>query len=164
MKKILLLPVAMFFAAFMLISCGNDSDVRDNAASTLDVPEATADPVAPPTAVPTVPPATTTPTTASGEAVPHYICPNGHGGNAAKGTCPQCGAELAHNQAYHNQPSTTPTTPITPTQPATNAATGQNAAGVWHYICNNGCEGGTGSAGNCPGCGNPLAHNQAYHN
>lgn len=34
----------------------------------------------------------------------HYICSAGCGGGAgAQGTCPSCGAPLAHNQAYHNQ-------------------------------------------------------------
>lgn len=39
----------------------------------------------------------------------------------------------------------------------------QNAAGVWHYTCPKGCEGGAGSAVACPKCGTTLAHNQAYH-
>lgn len=39
----------------------------------------------------------------------------------------------------------------------------QNAAGVWHYICNAGCAGGAGSAVACAGCGATLAHNTAYH-
>lgn len=51
-------------------------------------------------------------------------------------------------------PMTTPPTP----EPA------QNAAGVWHYTCGNGCAGGAGSAIACTGCGTTLAHNTAYHN
>ncbi len=39
----------------------------------------------------------------------------------------------------------------------------QNANGVWHYTCPNGCAGGGGSATACAGCGTTLAHNQAYH-
>ncbi len=39
----------------------------------------------------------------------------------------------------------------------------QNAAGVWHYTCNNGCAGGAGSAIACAGCGTTLVHNSAYH-
>ncbi len=32
----------------------------------------------------------------------HYICPNGHAGGAGSATaCPDCGATLIHNQAYH---------------------------------------------------------------
>ncbi|MCU0347919.1 MAG: hypothetical protein MUC59_13345 [Saprospiraceae bacterium] len=39
----------------------------------------------------------------------------------------------------------------------------QNAAGVWHYTCPKGCEGGAGSATACAKCGTTLAHNAAYH-
>lgn len=39
----------------------------------------------------------------------------------------------------------------------------QNAAGVWHYTCPKGCEGGAGSAVACAKCGTTLAHNAAYH-
>jgi len=53
-------------------------------------------------------------------------------------------------------PSATPASPNTP-EPA------QNAAGVWHYTCSAGCEGGAGAAGSCAKCGGALAHNQAYH-
>lgn len=54
--------------------------------------------------------------------------------------------------------STTGTTTPTPTEPP------QNAEGVWHYTCPNGCAGGGGSATACAGCGTTLAHNQEYHN
>lgn len=34
----------------------------------------------------------------------HFICPNGHpGGAGVAGKCPKCGAELIHNQAFHNK-------------------------------------------------------------
>jgi len=39
----------------------------------------------------------------------------------------------------------------------------QNASGVWHYSCRNGCTGGAGAAVKCSTCGNTLAHNPAYH-
>lgn len=39
----------------------------------------------------------------------------------------------------------------------------QNAAGVWHYTCPKGCEGGAGAATACAKCGTTLTHNQAYH-
>ncbi len=39
----------------------------------------------------------------------------------------------------------------------------QNAAGVWHYTCPKGCEGGAGTATACAKCGTTLAHNQVYH-
>jgi hypothetical protein len=49
-------------------------------------------------ALPATPPAAQN---AAGEY--HYICPNGHEGGAATASgCPTCGAELVHNQAYHN--------------------------------------------------------------
>lgn len=55
-----------------------------------------------------------------------------------------------------------PSKPLTaPT--ATNAEPPQNAQGVWHYTCPNGCAGGAGGATPCATCGTTLAHNQAYH-
>ena len=90
--------------------------------------------------------------------VSHYICPNnceGSGG-ASEGTCPVCNSAYVHNQDYHTTPAAaTPTT--TPEPP-------QNAAGVWHYTCSNGCEGGAGSAIACATCGATLVHNTLYHN
>lgn len=127
-------------------------------------------------------PATTnteTPVAAGG--VQHYTCPNncaGSGGGAA-GNCPVCGTTYVHNQAYHNQPATTTTTvnandpsSLSPLfqnssqQPQVNVpriSSPSNTSGVYHYICGNGCAGGSGMAGNCPSCGNALVHNQAYH-
>lgn len=118
--------------------------------------------------------------------VPHYICSAGCGGGGpAAGPCPNCGAELAHNQAFHNTPGSpaapTMTAPANTTispifQNGSNATTtmpspvppppspAQNAAGVFHYTCSAGCGGGGGAAGSCPNCGAALAHNQAYHN
>ena len=103
--------------------------------------------------------------------------------------CGECGATLAHNSAYHGAPSTptatnATTTPVTggtppgmfadPNQTPVNTTVGtaptpapepaQNAGGVWHYTCSNGCSGGAGSAIACSQCGSTLAHNQAYHN
>lgn len=101
----------------------------------------------------------TTPSAPGG--VAHYICPSncaGSGGDA-QGTCPVCGTAYVHNAAYHNQnPGVTDgqTPPPTP-EPAI------NAAGVYHYICSAGCEGGAGGQGNCDKCGASLAHNAAYH-
>lgn len=48
-----------------------------------------------------------------------------------------------------------------PNQPKNTTA--QNASGIYHYTCSNGCAGGSAAAGNCSTCGNALAHNQAYH-
>jgi len=109
--------------------------------------------------------------TASTGAVPHYICASncaGSGGPAA-GTCPVCGKEYIHNDAFHAndaqaQPEITigdqsanPTVVPPPAEPA------QNANGVWHYTCAKGCAGGAGTATTCASCGGTLAHNAAYH-
>lgn len=118
--------------------------------------------------------------------LPHYYCPNkceGSGGDES-GFCPKCGETYAHNDAFHNtggtsapatQNSTAPiignnittggsnvlTTQTTTPKPAEPA---QNEKGVWHYTCSNGCAGGGGAQGPCPGCGGDLAHNSEYHN
>lgn len=100
---------------------------------------------------------------------PHYKCPNncagGHG--PAKGNCPVCGTALAHNAAYHNNTPSAPTTPnvtIPGATTTTTASTGQNAAGVYHYTCSNGCAGGAAEGVACATCGATLVHNPAYHN
>ena len=113
-------------------------------------------------------------TSTSGE--PHYKCNTAGctGGGDGQGKCPVCGADLVHNQAFHNQGAgatgNTPTDPITVT-PSTgsntvmpNPPSAQNAQGVFHYTCPKGCEGGAASAGNCAKCGGALVHNQAFHN
>lgn len=113
--------------------------------------------------VPTVAAAST-----DGNQVFHFICPNnckGSGGPEA-GKCPVCGLEYVHNAAFH-QGSTVPA-PAMKIDPATNTAVPtstepQNAKGVYHFICPKGHEGGAGVAGNCPKCGTPLEHNQAFH-
>lgn len=101
--------------------------------------------------------------------VQHYYCANacaGSGGDTA-GSCPVCGSEYVHNQAFHNTQVATSQQPI---QPGINQTTSsvpepdQNANGVWHYTCSNGCAGGAGSAIACSQCGNTLAHNAGYHN
>lgn len=104
---------------------------------------------------------------ASSPSTLHYYC-SAHPdkGGSDQGTCPDCGLALVHNQAFHNAPSA-PGSPITPTSvPATPAtpSSAMNASGVYHYTCSNGCAGGAAAQANCAVCGNPLAHNQAYHN
>ena len=144
MKQVKVLVVLLITSVFLITGCkDNDSAAKDAARNSLNVPETVA-PVTPPVA----------PSTGL---VNHYICPNnceGSGGPAA-GNCPVCGTAYTHNQAYHNQPANT-----TQADPA--SAT--NAAGVYHYICSNGCAGGSGSQGSCATCGSALVHNQAYHN
>ena len=106
--------------------------------------------------------------------VNHYICQNNceNSGSDSEGVCPTCNTPYLHNQAFHNSdflkngPLNVPDNTQTNTQNTntTAPAPAQNALGVYHYTCTNGCAGGAGSAANCVSCGNPLAHNQAYHN
>jgi len=107
-------------------------------------------------------------------AVKHYICLNKceNSGSDVQGVCPTCNTPYTHNDAFHNDdflkngpltvPSNTTTNTVNPSPTAPSPA--QNASGVYHYTCANGCPGGAGSASNCKSCGNPLEHNQAYHN
>ncbi len=103
---------------------------------------------------------------ASSPSTLHYYCSDHPDkGGAAQGSCPDCGLALIHNQAFHN--TTTAATPdfsVPPTSLPTTPAAATNAAGVFHYTCSNGCAGGAGAQANCATCGNPLAHNQAFHN
>ena len=136
------------------------------------------------------PPAKTPEPAQNAEGVWHYTCPNGcEGGGGSIAPCAKCGTNLAHNTAYHSGGNTTPSPNITTsnpnisstvTQSPTNSTTlnptanftpptppkepAQNAAGVWHYTCSNGCAGGGGSATACAGCGLTLTHNTSYHN
>jgi len=77
-----------------------------------------------------------------------------------------CGGSTDSN-TNTTTPSTTPSTTPTATTPAAipdSEKPAQNAEGVWHYTCPNGCEGGGSSAVACEKCGTTLAHNSAYHN
>jgi len=109
--------------------------------------------------------------------VKHYICLNKceNSGSDAEGICATCKTPYTHNVAFHNNdllkngPLKVPTNTVTPAQnntinPPPAPTPAQNAAGVYHYTCTNGCVGGSGSVVNCKSCGNPLEHNQAYHN
>ena len=122
--------------------------------------------------------------------VHHYICTDkcsgGHSENP--GTCPVCGKQLAHNQAWHDaqvqqpqqqqQPNqfgprtdqpTQPNQPTPPTPPSDQPAEVNIPAGpdgiVHHYICTSRCAGGVSEGpGVCSVCGKQLAHNKAWHN
>lgn len=119
-------------------------------------------------------PANTSPAaaTAGSSGVAHFVCPNkcaGSGG-AIQTSCPICGTAYVHNQEYHNQPgfnekATPELIPMNAPggQPAAPTSQSQNAAGVWHFTCTAGCEGGSGNKGICAKCGQDLVHNQAYH-
>lgn len=119
-------------------------------------------------ATPPPPPAAAQGASANGEK--HYICPNnceGSGGDSG-GTCPTCGATYVHNAAFHAQQNNLGTPQNTPGSIMTNPQAqtpepAQNANGVWHYTCPNGCAGGGGTAGPCPSCGATMVHNATYH-
>ena len=106
--------------------------------------------------------------------VQHYICVNKceNSGGSVAGTCPTCNTPYIHNQAFHNDdflkngPLNVPNNTQTVNQNTNTTAPSpaQNALGVFHYTCSNGCVGGAGEASNCKTCGNVLTHNQAYHN
>lgn len=109
--------------------------------------------------------------------VKHYICSNNcaNSGGDGEGTCPVCGNAYVHNTAYHNNAATPPTPGANPTTTESTTSQvslsdpnstepAQNAAGVWHYTCAKGCEGGGGAVGSCAKCGGALAHNAGYHN
>ena len=105
--------------------------------------------------------------------VKHYICANKceNSGSDVQGICPTCKNTYIHNQAFHNDellkngPLNVPKYGPNPTNNApTQTDPAQNAMGVYHYTCNNGHPGGSGTASNCVTCGAVLTHNQAYHN
>ena len=165
MKQFPLFALLAFGLMLGLIACGEKKEDT----TTQETPGATVDPAA---GLSTAPAATAAPA-GGGDATFHYICPKGceGGGGAAQGKCPKCGGDLVHNQAFHTQQpqGATPANPIQvdPTNATPATATpppAQNAAGVYHYTCPAGHEGGSGSQGTCAKCGAALVHNAAYHN
>jgi hypothetical protein len=107
----------------------------------------------------------------------HYKCTKVGctGTGDAAGKCPVCGTDLAHNQAFHAQatgaPGSSPANPVqvnpsssgTPATATPTPPSAKNAKGEYHYSCAKG-HAGAATAGNCATCGEPLTHNQAYHN
>lgn len=110
----------------------------------------------------------------------HYTCSDNCGsGSDSAGNCPNCGAPLVHNDAYHQQPAnntaatatqmTAPTNQnvkypsIFNTPNAPSASVPNQVGNGFHYICSAGCGGGGEAPGSCPNCGNPLTHNDSYH-
>ncbi|SRR5690554_3235719 len=111
----------------------------------------------------------------------HYVCANNceGSGSSTGGTCPVCGEELVHNDAFHageqgasNSPQimgaddefTSRINPIGTTGNDGNAAGAVTGNAMFHYTCSAGCGGGGDSQGNCPSCGAELVHNAAFHN
>ena len=176
-----LLIASILAISVTIVSCDNKPSEDYNRATgeqpAIGAPVTSDDPSANPFAPS---PATTDPTQTQVNSQPvqtasveHYTCPAGHvgGGGDAAGKCSVCGAELAHNAAYHNQPAQTQPQTITPdpanntTQPQITPTTepAQNAAGVYHYVCSAGHPGGSGTMDNCAVCGAQLVHNDKYH-
>ena len=153
----------LFLAVFSLLiftSCADGEKDKTREAARQSLPQATPAPATSNSSNPNA-------VTITGNTVPHYQCPKKCDGGVGdtSGACPVCGTEMAHNAAFHNTQNNTNTTSntSTPAQP-TNPSPAQNAAGVYHFICSNGCAGGAGSAGSCATCGGALAHNAEYHN
>ncbi len=164
--------IAVIALSLTFFACGpdNSGSVREDARQSLNVENrSVAAPMGGATATPTSPTTPQPPVTTNNSGVNHYICSNnceGSGG-PSQVACPVCGNMYVHNAAYHNQPTQTQTqTQVQPQQQITppTPEPAQNAAGVWHYTCPSGCEGGAGSAVACASCGSTLAHNSAYHN
>lgn len=171
MKFQSILFIAALAALFVSPACQSDSDASKNAAT--EGAGAMPDAAAP---AATAPGQAEPPQNAAG--VWHYTCPKGcEGGGAAATPCAKCGTALAHNQAYHGQAAATDGNPGISANPAAGAPgqapvtlpntakpePPQNAAGVWHYTCADGCAGGAGAATPCAKCGKALVHNTAYH-
>ena len=165
------LSILAICAIFVFSSCGNNTDAPAKLTGEGDALQPATAP-----AVTTDAPTAEPPQNAAG--VWHYTCTKGCAGGAGAATaCATCGGTLVHNQTYHGNaaPSSSANpagalnqTPGAPgqtlgTPPATKNEPPQNAAGVWHYICEAGCAGGSGAAGNCAKCQKPLLHNKAYH-
>jgi hypothetical protein len=166
MKLSNLLIITLFGSFFLIVSCGNKKEDPATDPSTISTMEAQD-------------PSMTASTQTAGGTEFHYKCPNNceGGGGSGQGKCPVCGTDMVHNPAFHSQQTqaTPGSSPDAPIQVSPTTETGaeitqqtaqpgaQNAAGVWHYTCSKGCEGGAGAAGNCAKCGNPLTHNSAFH-
>ena len=160
----------VFILSLFMIACGgNESPDMSSSPTTPDIETPTTNTI---TNQQTTPPPTAEPAQ-NADGVWHYTCPNGcDGGSGTASVCGGCGATMVHNTAYHNNNTPPPPPPTNPadannsliqTAPPT-PEPAQNANGVWHYTCANGCAGGAGSAGPCPSCGATLQHNTAYHN
>jgi hypothetical protein len=74
-------------------------------------------------------------------------------------SCKSDNAAAEKDKALENKA----TPPDAAPAPAPGTEPAQNAAGVWHYTCTNGCEGGAGTAIACAKCGTLLVHNSRYH-
>jgi hypothetical protein len=148
------LPVAVLF----IMGCSGDPASESNRTD-----EAAAPPPSMPVAAPESQPPPGTETAQQW----HFTCPNGHTpGSDSAATCPVCGAELQHNQAFHAAPAGAGTGSGVPGQMQQVQAMpepAQNSEGAWHYVCPKGHPGGAGEPMACATCGTALQHNDAYH-
>ncbi len=167
MKYYKILSILLLSTVISFYACNDKSSAAKQEAR--EALEAANPPSAPNATIPngaTPPPPVVEPAQ-NADGVWHYTCSKGcAGGSGAKGNCFTCGGPLVHNTAYHPQNNSTPTTitpPITPQATPPTPEPAQNAAGVWHYTCGNGCAGGGAAVGPCGTCGSTLAHNTVYH-
>jgi hypothetical protein len=188
MKSLFSIIIAALCVIVFLSSCKNDStpskesavDSQQVASPNVSLPAVnptTPSIVSDPTAMPSIAaPGVTTPTPKAeppqnAKGVWHYTCSKGCAGGAGTAEpCAKCGTLLAHNTKYHGDTPAAAPTAAAPNanQPAAPSPTPkpeppQNAKGVWHYTCADGCAGGAGATSPCSKCNKPLAHNPAYH-
>ena len=97
--------------------------------------------------------------------VHHFVCEDKCEGGFSNegGNCQVCGKPFAHNTAFHSLEGSAGDQEVPPL-PKQSPEPAQNANGVWHYTCSNGCPGGAGGPDPCAVCGATLAHNAGYHN
>ncbi len=162
MKYFKMLPVLLLSAVLSFTGCNDKTSTP-----TKDAINATEVSKTPSKATTTTPPPTNLEPAQNTAGVWHYTCTKGCPGGAGSAVnCETCGIRLAHNQSYHtpvNMNTNTNPSAIPYANPPVAAEPSRNAAGVWHYVCSKGCEGGSGTTGACKTCGTALAHNTAYH-
>ena len=159
MKYLKILPILLFCSVISFFACNDTTKSQKEEApkqfEASDLPTLTN--------APNSTNATPEPSQNAG-GVWHYTCAKGCDGGAGSAVnCNTCGDLLVHNQAYHAKANSTPTSTSIPFMNPPAVESGKNTAGVWHYTCEKGCEGGAGAAGNCSSCGTTLTHNTAYH-
>lgn len=166
MKHVHALSLAIIALTLLFSACKNDQKTEEGVTLLTEeaVPKSSA------AEKPAAPAAPEPPQNAAG--VWHYTCTKGcPGGAGAASPCATCGETLVHNQSYHGQAAATGAEQPAGTAGAAPGAAGankqpeppQNAAGVWHFTCPKGCEGGAGAAVPCAKCNTRLEHNKAYH-
>ena len=159
MKNFNMLTILLFSSVISFCACNNNTKVqKQETLKPLEVLDSTTPPKA------MTPNPAILQTSQNAGIVWHYTCSKGCAGGAGSAVnCVTCGGLLVHNQAYHANANSTPTSSAPYATPPPVAQPNKNTAGIWHYTCGNGCAGGSGAAGACGICGSPLIHNTAYH-